>query len=164
VKNTINYEQKRRYLPPNIIANIAANEIYMDIPILIMYPTHLVICIWSLYCARIVRFSYTNVCGVVIMPTKSLGRLVGWVTWSLGHLVVRLSIGSVDINIIPTYIIIQWEIYIHVSPIINHASFAMNDLQNIISCVPIVRKRCTTSVNIDIIGETIVIVAPYVGK
>jgi hypothetical protein len=153
VKNTINYEQKRRYLPPNIIANIAANEIYMDIRILIMHPIHLVICIWCPYCAKIVRFSYTNVCGVVIMPTRL-------VSWSAG----QLSIGSVDINIITTYIIILWEIYIHVSPIINHASFAMNVLQNIISCVPIVRKRCTTSVNIDIIGETIVIVAPHVGK
>jgi hypothetical protein len=54
--------------------------------------------------------------------------------------------------------------YIHVSPIINHASFAMNDLQNIILCVPIVRKRCTMNVNIHLIDETIVIVAPHVEK
>jgi len=120
VKNTINYEQKRRYLPPNIIANTAASEKYMGILIQTMRPIHLVICIWSPYCVRIVRFSYTDVCGVVIMPTKSVVGLV--------------------INIIPTYIIIQWEMFIHVSPIINHASFVMNDLQNIILCVPIVRK------------------------
>ena len=62
------------------------------------------------------------------------------------------------------YIIIQWEIYIHVSPIINHAFCAMNDLQNIILCVPIVRKRCTMNVNIHITDETIVIVALRVGK
>ncbi len=145
----------------------------MDIPILTMYPTHLVICFWCPYCAKIVRFSYTNVCGVVIRLTKlvswSVGQLVSWsvgqlVSWSLGQSLGRLSIGSVDIKIITTYIIILWEIYIHVLPIINHVSFVMNDLQNIISCVPIVRKRCTTNVNIDIIGETIVIVAPYAGK
>ena len=54
--------------------------------------------------------------------------------------------------------------FIHVSPIINHASFVMNDLQNIILCVPIVRKWCTMNVNIDITDETIVIVALRVGK
>jgi hypothetical protein len=63
-----------------------------------------------------------------------------------------------------TYIIIQWEMYIHVSPIINHASFAMNGLQNITLCVPIVRKRCTMNVNIHLIDETIVIVALHVEK
>jgi len=54
--------------------------------------------------------------------------------------------------------------YIHVSPIINHASFAMNDLQNIILFVPIVRKRCMMNVNIHLIDETIVTVAPHVEK
>ena len=62
------------------------------------------------------------------------------------------------------YIIIQWEIYIHVSPIINHAFCAMNDLLNITLCVPIVRKRCMMNVNIHIIGKTIVIVALHVVK
>ena len=61
------------------------------------------------------------------------------------------------------YYYIQWEIYIHVSQIINHVSFVMNDLQNIISCVRFVIKRCMTNVNIYLIGDTIVIVAPYVG-
>jgi len=116
----------------------------MDIQIQTMRPTHLVICIWSPYCVRIVRFNYTDVCGVVIRRTKSGG-------WT-------------DINIIMTYIIIQWEMYIHVSPIINHASFAMNDLQNIILFVPIVRKRCMMNVNIHLIDETIVTVAPHVEK
>ena len=125
------------------------SEKYMGIPIQTMCPIHLVICIWSPYCVRIVRFSYTDVCGVVIRPTpKSVGQ----------------SVVGLVINIIITYIIIQWAIYIHVSPIINHASFAMNDLQNIILCVPIVRKRCTTNANILLIGETIVIVARHVGK
>lgn len=40
----------------------------------------------------------------------------------------------------------------------------MNDLQNIISCVLFVIKRYTMNVNIILIGDTILIIAPYVGK
>ena len=83
VKNTINYDPKRRYLPPNIIANTVVSEKYMGIPIQTMCPIHLVICIWSPYCVRIVRFSYTDVCGVVIRPTK----LVSWSVRQLGQLI-----------------------------------------------------------------------------
>ncbi len=59
---------------------------------------------------------------------------------------------------------IQWEIYIHVSKIINHAFFVMKDFQNIISCVLFVIKRYTMNVNIILIGDTIPIIAPYVSK
>lgn len=78
MKNTIDYEPKRRYLPPNIIANTVVSEKYMGIPIQTMCPIHLVICIWYPYCVKIVRFSYTDVCGVVIRPTtKSVSRWFG---------------------------------------------------------------------------------------
>ena len=40
----------------------------------------------------------------------------------------------------------------------------MNDLENIISCVLFVIKGCTMNVNIILIGDTILIIAPYVGK
>jgi len=58
---------------------------------------------------------------------------------------------------------ILWEIYFHVSQIIARASFVTNDLQIIILCARFVIKRYTTSVNIYLIVDTIVIVAPYVG-
>ena len=40
----------------------------------------------------------------------------------------------------------------------------MNDLQNIISCVLFVIKQCTMNVNIILIGDTILIIVPYVSK